>query len=314
MTPDLPTLHVAGRTSLFSLPLEIRNLIYENLLISPIPLPPTPPQSEQYIYTAILRTNRRVYDEAIAFLYERNFFAIHLRSNLNKYAYNPLLSNLAADNAVKIRELEIVLWGSYNENNGDTVSFGTENFGIPLKNLVYAPKFVICIDIESQDEEVEITPEHSTKLFCAFDWLMTTFTVEAFHNKTYFDLFRAVARFHMKYMFPDSHVQMCKSRWFSESRATPGIRHHEQSRMWELEDRYGLAHEEIEDSLHDGENDDSSIREGEGGPEIEQNDTSMGSDRDDESEEESQECESSDDNGIGDGSAASSTGPGISSQ
>jgi hypothetical protein len=314
MASNLPKLHVAARTSLFSLPLEIRNQIYENLLISPIPLPPTPPQSQQYIYTAILRTNRRVYVEAIDFLYERNFFAIHLRSNLDKYAYNPLLSNLAADNAAKIRELEIVLWGSYNENNGDIVSFGTENFGIALKNLVYAPKFVICIDIESHDEERDMEPGRGTNIFCAFDWLMATFTVKAFYNKTYFDLFRAVARFHMKHMFPDSHVQMCQSRWFSESRATLGIRQHEQRRMWELEDRYGLAHEENEDSLHDSENDDGGIREDERGLEIEQNDNGTESDRDDKSEEEGQEGESSGDNGVDDGSAASSVESGIQSQ
>jgi hypothetical protein len=281
MALHLPTLHVSGRTSLFSLPLEIRQLIYEKLLISPIPLPPTPPQSEQYVYTAILRTNRRVYDEAIDFLYQRNFFAIHLRSNLSKFAYNPLLSNLAAENAAKIRELEIVLWGNYDENDGDTVSFGTENFGIALKNLVYAPKFVICIDVESQDEEAhDMAPSHGTNLFCAFDWLMATFTVKAFYNKTYFDLFRAVARFHMDRMFPDSHVQMCESRWFSECRAIPDLRQHERRRLWELEDRYGLAHEEIEDTPHDSESDDLGIQGDQ------HKDSGMESDRDDKSEDE----------------------------
>jgi hypothetical protein len=286
-------------------------MIYENLLISPIPLPPTPPQSEQYIYTAILRTSRRVYGEAIDFLYERNFFAIHLRSNLNKCAYNPLLSNLAADNAAKIKELEIVLWGNFNENNGDTVSFGTENFGIALKNLIYAPKFVICIDLEPKDEDWEMAPDHGTNLFCAFDWVMATFTVKAFYDKTYFDLFRAVARFHMKRMFPASHLQMCESRWFSECRATPGLRQHERRRLRELEDRYGLAHEESGESLHDSENDDGGMQEDEGGLGVEQNDTGMGSDRDDKSGEDGHEGESSDDNDVDGGSAASSIGPAI---
>lgn len=314
MAPDFPTLHESGRISLFSLPLEIRNLIYKNLLLSPIPLPPIPPQSEQYVYTAILRTNRCIYDEAIDFLYQRNFFAIHLRSNLNKSAYDPLLSNLTAQNAAKIRGLEIVLWGNYDENDGDTVSFGTENFGIALENLIYAPKLVVCIDIEMQDEAQDVGPGHGSMDFCAFDWLMATFSDEWFYNKTYFDLFRAVARFHMNRMFPDSHLQMCESQWFSESRATPGLKQHEQMRLWDLEERYGLTHEEGEDKPDDSENGDRGTQGDDDDMGSDEDDKGMESDGNDESEdEEDQKAESSDESGVDAVNAASNSGHGKSS-
>lgn len=84
---------------------------------------------------------RVFYYEAIDILYEHNFFAIHLQSPLHTVAYEPFLSNLAKDNAAKIKELEIVLWGNDNEDDSDAVSFGTENFGIALHNLMYAPKW-----------------------------------------------------------------------------------------------------------------------------------------------------------------------------
>ena len=247
MAPDLPTLQDSGRISFFSLPLEIRNLIYENLLVSPIPLPPTPPQSEQHIWTAILRANRRIYNEAIDFVYGRNYFAIHLRSNLNQSAYEPFLSNLSVQNAMKVKEVELVLWGHYNEDDGDTVSFGTENFGIALQNLVYAPKLVVCIDIETQHDGEEAELGHGGRTFCAFDWVMATFADEWFFNKTYFDLFRAVARFHMSRMFPLRQTKTCECRWFKESRANAALKQHERTLLWDLEERYGLAHEEDEE-------------------------------------------------------------------
>ncbi len=246
MAPDLPTLQDSGRVSLFSLPLEIRNLLYEKLLVSPHPLPPTPPQSQQHIWTAILRTNRRIYDEAIDFLYGRNCFAIHLRSNLNKSAYEPFLSNLSVENAMKIKEVEIILWGHHHEDEDDTVSFGTENFSIALQNIVYAPKLVVCIDIETLDEMQDDEPGHGARTFCAFDWLMVTFADEWFFKKTYFDLFRAVARFHMSRMFQSTQIQTCESRWFKDSRANPALREHERTLLWDLEERYGLAHEDDE--------------------------------------------------------------------
>ncbi|KAF7514135.1 hypothetical protein GJ744_004460 [Endocarpon pusillum] len=237
----------SGRISFFSLPLEIRNLIYENLLVSPIPLPPTPPQSEQHIWTAILRANRHIYNEAVDFLYGRNCLAIHLRSNLNQSAYEPFLSNLSVQNAMKIKEVEIVLWGRYNEEDGDTVSFGTENFGIALQNLVYAPKLVVCIDIETQHDAEEVELVRGGRTFCAFDWVMATFADQWFFNKTYFDLFRAVARFHMGRMFPISQIKTCESGWFKELRANAALKQHERTLLWDLEDRYALTHEDDEE-------------------------------------------------------------------
>ena len=35
-------------------------------------------------------------------------------------------------NAVKIKEVDIVLWDNFNKDNGDTVSFNIEDFGIAL--------------------------------------------------------------------------------------------------------------------------------------------------------------------------------------
>lgn len=247
MAPDLPTLQDSGRMSFFSLPLEIRHLIYENLLVSPIPLPPTPPQSEQHIWTAILRANRRIHDEAIDVLYGLNCLAIHLRSNLSQSTYEPFLSSLSVQNAMKIKEVEIVLWGRYNEEDGDTVSFGTENFGIALQNLVHAPKLVVCIDIEPQHDGEEVELGHGGRTFCAFDWVMATFANEWFFNKTYFDLFRAVARFHMGRMFPNRQTKTCECRWFKESRANAALKQHERTLLWDLEDRYGLTHEDDEE-------------------------------------------------------------------
>jgi hypothetical protein len=245
----------AGRKSYFSLPPEVRNLIYEYLLLSPLPLPPTPPQSEQHVYTAILRANRRIYLEAIDILYERNFYNIHLRSALHKVAYEPFLSGLTALNASKIKDLEIILWGNYSDDDGDTVSFGTENFCIALRNLIYAPKLVVSIDIiNTRPEILEQESAHATTNFCAFDWLISTFVNEWFFNKTCFDLFRAVARFHMKRMFFNHQIESCESRWFSEARATPGLKEHERRRLWDLEERYGLPHEDDEERPSGSEN------------------------------------------------------------
>lgn len=245
MTQDSATLQGAGRKSFFSFPLEIRKLIYGQLLLSPIPLPPTPPQSRQHVFTAILRTNRRIYLEAIDILYKRNFFTIHLRSQLHQIAYEPFLSNLSMANAAKITQLEIVLWGNYKDDSCDTVSFGTENFGITLQNLIYAPRLVVSIDlVETKDGAQEEDPNHASRNFCAFDWLMATFANEWYFNNTYFDLFRAVARFHMNQIFPKSRIKTGESRWFSEARATPSLRMHEQRRLWELEERYGILHDD----------------------------------------------------------------------
>jgi hypothetical protein len=293
MGSDSPVSVDPGPKSFFSLPIEIRNLIYENLLISPLPLPPTPPQSEQNVYTAILRTNRCVYLEAIDILYEHNLFAIHLRSSLHKVAYEPFLSNLTADNAAKIKELEIVLWGNHTEDDGDTVQFGTENFGIALQNLIYAPKLVVCIDIViMKREELEEDSVHATTEFCAFDWLMATFADEWFFSKTYFDLFRAVARFHMSRMFPVRRFPTCESRWFSDARATPGSREHEQRRLWELEDRYGLPHEEDEERPEGSEDEDrgsEAYEEDMGDAEDDEDDKDMENSGDDEGDDEEDE-------------------------
>ncbi len=85
--------------------------------------------------------------------------------------------------------MDIVLWGNFNEDDGDTVSFGTEGFGIALQNLVYSPRLVVSIDIvkmriEAEDDDVS---GHSSMKFCAFDWLKATFADEWCFNKTYFD-------------------------------------------------------------------------------------------------------------------------------
>lgn len=243
--------------SLFSLPLEIRKLIYQCLLVSPIPLPPAPPQSEQHVWTPILRTNRCIYLEAIDFLYGRNYFSIHLRSRLNNLAYEPFLSHLSIENASKIKEIEIVLWGNHNEDNGDTISFGTENFGIALRNLIYAPRLIVAIDIVKIKLVVEEEePSRGLEDFCGFDWLIATFVNEWYFNKTYFDLFIAVARFHMKRMFSNGRIKTCQSRWFREARSTPGLKEQERRRLWDLEDRYGLSHEKDEDRPKDIENED----------------------------------------------------------
>ena len=235
------------RTSFFLLSPEVRSLIYEYLLVSPLPLPPIPPQSEQNVYTSILRVNRRIYLEAIDVLYGHNSFNIHLRSTLHKLVYEPFLSALTAANAAKIKEVDIVLWGNFAEDNGDIVSFGTDNFGIALQNLICCPKLVVSIDIVvTRIEEDEDASSSGSIDFCAFDWLMATFAHDRFFNKTFFDLFRAVARFHMKRMLFGRPVQECESRWFTEARADPAMMGHERRQLWELEDRYGLAHEEDE--------------------------------------------------------------------
>jgi hypothetical protein len=77
MAIDLPTPQDSGRLSIFSLPLEIRNFIYENLL-SPIPLPPTLPQNK----TTFLPPSYRPIGASTMKLL--TFFAIHLRSKINK--------------------------------------------------------------------------------------------------------------------------------------------------------------------------------------------------------------------------------------
>lgn len=247
--------------SLFSLPPEVRQLIYEYLLLSPIPLPPTPPQSRQYVYTAILRTNHRIYLEAVNLLYKRNDFAVHLRSNLHKVAYEPFLSALTKSNAEKIKEVEIVLWGSYNADEGDTVHFGAENFCVALQNLVYAPKLVVAVDLVMTGMEAQ-GDSFGAQNFCAFDWLMATFADEWFFSKTRFDLFRGVVRFHMKKMFLHRRIKTCESRWFREARATPGLQDHELRTLRDLEERYGLPHddgeeEEEEDRSVDSVNEDT---------------------------------------------------------
>jgi hypothetical protein len=184
-------------------------------------------------------------------------FAIHLRSALHQIAYEPFLSSLTVHNAAKIEQLEIILWGNYNEDNGDTVSFGTENFGIALQNLIYVPKLVVPIDLviktKIEIEEDESSPGSVT--FCAFDWLMATFAGEWFFDRTYFDLFRGVAAFHMSRMFPQNRFRTCESRWFREARATPDLLEHERRSLWDLEDRYGLSHQnEIGPSDQEQEN------------------------------------------------------------
>ena len=228
------------------MPPEVRRLIYEYLLVSPLPLPPAPPQSEQHVHAAILRVNRSIYLEAIDLLYGHNSFIIHLRSRLHQLAYEPFLSALTAANARKIKEVDIVLWGNFTEDDGDTVSFGTEDFGIALQNLIYCPKLVVSIDIvvTNIEEDDDASTSDSTN-FCAFDWLVSTFANEWYFDNICFDLFRAVARFHMKRMF-DRPVQECESRWFAEARADLAMARHERRKLWELEDRYGLAHEEDE--------------------------------------------------------------------
>jgi hypothetical protein len=184
-------------------------------------------------------------------------FNIHLRSTLHKFTYEPFLSALSVLNAAKIKHLEIVLWGDYNEDDGDTVSFGNHDFGIALRNLIYAPKLVVCIDIVTTNAKAQQEDSsHSSSNFCAFDWLMAAFADEWYFHKTCFDLFRAVARFHMTRMFLEPTIHTCKSRWFSEARADPGLRHHERRRLWELEERYGLAHEEDEERPSGSEDED----------------------------------------------------------
>ncbi len=75
---------------------------------------------------------------------------------------------------------------------------------------------------------------------------------EWFFDKTYFDLLRAVARFHMSRMIPRSHIQTRESRWFKDSRANPAFKEHERTLLWDLEEIYGLAHEEDEYSRTSG--------------------------------------------------------------
>lgn len=71
--------------SFFSLPLELRDEIYSNLLVSsmqPVVIYKDKAISREKldIHAAILRLSRRVYSEAFHFLYERNHFLIDLRS------------------------------------------------------------------------------------------------------------------------------------------------------------------------------------------------------------------------------------------
>jgi hypothetical protein len=275
---------------LFSLPPEVRHLIYENLLLSPLPLPPTPPQSEQHVFTNILRANHKVYAEAVDILYTRNMFTIHLRSALHRIAYEPFLSELSAENAAKIKELEIILWGNYNENDGDTISFGTESFGIALKNLIYAPKLVVSIDIirTRQEEEDDDDPGHGRRSFCAFDWLMATFANEWFFANTYFDLFRGIAKFHMNQTFVDRPIRICEGRWFTEARAEPGEKENEEKTLWELEERYGIPHDEENEYTirHKGEEGAGTLEEGE---ESESEEEEKEDSTDDEEEEEEEE-------------------------
>ena len=70
--------------------------------------------------------------------------------------------------------------------------------------------------IKAEDDEVL---NHSLMKFCVFDWLKAIFADEWCFNKIYFDLFRAVVRFHMKRILFDRPVQECESRRFSEARA-----------------------------------------------------------------------------------------------
>ena len=104
--------------------------------------------------------------------------------------------------AATTKEVNIVLWGNFSENDGDTVSLGAEDFGIALPNLVSSPRLVDSIyilntRIESEDDGAW---SHSSTNFRAFDWLMATFVDKWYFNKIFFDFFKAMARFHMMRM------------------------------------------------------------------------------------------------------------------
>lgn len=67
---------------------------------------------------------------------------------------------------------------------------------------------IVYTNVEAEEED----PGHAAANFCAFDWLKATFVNERYVSKTYFDIFRAVAKVHMNRMLPNSHIQTCESR------------------------------------------------------------------------------------------------------
>ena len=208
--------------------------------------------------------------------------------------------------------MEIVLWGTYGGDDVDTVSFGTENFGIPLQNLIYSPRLVICIDIETLDEVQEVEPGSSSSNFCAFDWLRATFANEWLINKTYFDLFRAVARFHMERTFSHSRIKPWESRWFMDSRATPALKEFERRRLRELEDRYGIAHGEDEDRLTGRKNEDAESAKEDEDRESHENDKDTGHGYDAAEEDGFKEDETTNENGMDTGGDKGNDGNGRS--
>ena len=205
----------ASRHGLLSLPAEIRNLIYDYLLLSPEFLPTISPP---ILAVNVLRTCRQIYEEAIQVLYSWNQWRIEFQSGSKKY-YEYFLSRLSVANAKRMHHLEIVLWGDYFgdiplhwEKRGDTMFVvGT---GIDLKHLVHAPRLLVCIDFYNSDMELESGPN---------TWLWELFTLSfigrPFQHKLVFDTFRKRARDSLDALYGVGRYRSCSdSLWFRRQR------------------------------------------------------------------------------------------------
>lgn len=210
----------SGWSLLLNLPIEIRNMIYEYLLVAPEPLPTfTPP----VLGVNILRTCRQIYRETVVVLYERNEWRLELQSKAKKY-YEYFLSRLSVSNAKRMRDLEIVLWGDYFgdvplhwEQHGQT-KFPVRA-GIDLKHLIHAPTLVVCIDFYEDVKNIEGGVR---------DWLgellHLSFTKQPFEDKLVFDTFKRAARDGLDAFYGMNAYRSCvDSKWFRERRCAQAL-------------------------------------------------------------------------------------------
>lgn len=98
--------------TLLSLPVEIRLMIYEYLLVAPWPLEVDEWVSSDFqnrtwglVDPAILRTNRQIFHESINILYSKNEFRVMLARFSEKVG--KFLEKIGSNNAAQVRKMGI---------------------------------------------------------------------------------------------------------------------------------------------------------------------------------------------------------------
>ncbi|KAF7714357.1 Uncharacterized protein PECH_001922 [Penicillium ucsense] len=91
-----------SRPTLLTLPAEIRNLIYEQVLVADGPI--TPVKRNAHVSPQLLRVNKQIYEEARGILYGDNVFALDEPSGRAPLDF---LENIGPDNAALVRAMRI---------------------------------------------------------------------------------------------------------------------------------------------------------------------------------------------------------------